>query len=157
MSLPRFKIYYKKDGVKTGLRFNFYDGIWDVKKSEKTKRYIKIDDHIKERAMYILEEDVFTFEPVFYKIIKGYENYGHWGRHALQKEKIKELLSELSIYSESVKSRTERQYEPTLTESNYGSIYKDIDENRDNVISLIEKLCEWLNQMQNDTLTIMGI
>lgn len=72
----RFKIF-KLEDIETGLRFDFYPG--------------KID-HKNHNVISILEDGLFTIEPVFYKVIDNYEKHGHWKNHLLNEDKIEELL-----------------------------------------------------------------
>lgn len=138
----RFKIYHK-ESVKTGLSFDFHP------------RIINYDNN--ENVISILEDDLFTIEPVLYKSIENYQNYGHWGRHELRDHSIKELLIELDTYILHLKTNREREYCLFLNEKNFGTIYNDINSNRKQVIRLASGLRRWISANAQDILTISGI
>ena len=128
--------------IKTRLRFDFYS---DDQDKTNTK------------VISILEEDVFTFEPVFYKVIPNYKNYGHWGKHRLINDQIDKLLIELDSYKECLINKTEKDYFPELTAENFGTVYSDINLNRSKIISLIENFYKWIQDQKIKLMIICGI
>lgn len=63
----------------------------------------------------------------------------------------------MNNYITYLQNYNEKDYDRELNSKNFGSVYKDIDENRDKVISLIKDLIEWINENVDNVLTISGI
>lgn len=137
----RFKIYNKGE-LKTGLRFDFI-------RREKRNKNIK--------EISILEEDIFTIEPIFYKFFKQYNNFGHWGTHTIRANRKIEFIQEIKNYIECLENKTEIQFYEQLNNDNFGSVYEDINNNRDSVIFLAKNLIKWIDECENCEITICGI
>jgi uncharacterized protein YktB (UPF0637 family) len=135
----RFLIHKKQD-IKSGLRFDFYDGV-----------------HDNTDIISILEEDIFTIEPVFYSVISNYNNYGHWGKHLLDKAQIVRLIKELDSYALYLQEKKEEEYIVNLNLKNFKKTLKDIKKNRKSVLKLINSFTSWLRNLKNDQITIHGI
>ena len=134
-------ILYKRRDLKTGLKFDIYDG--DIENSG--------------NCISILEEDVFVIEPVFYKVIDNYANYGHWGKHVLDHDKKNEMILELYEYAGFLVNKIEMEYYPGLNKNNFGKIYSDINKNRKKIILFINSISDWIKNTKNKFLTISGI
>lgn len=135
-------VLYGKGKLRSGLRFDFYydDG------TENNQAVISVT-----------EEDVFTIEPVFYKILEDYSNYGHWGQHTIETSRKEEFVSEIKSYIECLIAKTEQQYWPKLNMNNFGGVYRDIENHREEVVAFAQNFLKWVENSSSHSITICGI
>jgi len=139
--MTRFK-FHRTSELKTGLKFNF------VFKDINDNNLLSVS---------LLEEDAFTIEPIFYRFFSSYSNYGHWGKHTINKEQLSDFEILIKNYVDYLNSMNETNFYIALTEKNFGPAYLDIAENRAKVVDLALQFIDFLKTMPVHKLEIHGI
>jgi hypothetical protein len=135
----RFELYAERE-LKTGLKFSLWFHLAGGRK-----------------IVSILEEDVFTIEPIFYRFFPGYSNFGHWGVSTVEPQEREQFLAAIAEYIVALQTRQERRYWDRLTETNFGLVYGDIEANRDRVVALAQQLHDLILSEERCKIDIEGV